>query len=675
MSALSRRAPGTSGGQRMEHSSVRILWTRICLGLATAMVVQGVAFGQAIPSGPEFVVNSYTTGTQSAPDVALDANGDFVVVWQSSQQDGPIGGGVFGQGYDGGGGPLGGEFQINTYTTQNQSTAQVASEDNGDFVVTWTSAFQDGSSNGVFAQRFDSAGSPLGAEFLINTNTASNQNNSRVAMDADGDFVVVWQSVFQDGSSGGLFGQRFDSSGFPAGSEFQVNTYTTGQQSTPAVAMDADGNFVVVWSSPQDGSSGGLIGQLFDVDGVPLGGEFAVNTYTTGNQGEPAVAMDKDGDFVVTWTDTQTAPFPAPPDREVFGQRFDSAGAKLGGEFQVNTTMTYGQFNSDVAMEPNGQFVVVWQSETPGPFFPFAPFFADVYAQQFSSSGSPIGTESLVNTNTTFFQNDPSVSVDDVGNFVVSWVDSGFTIFVPPPPFPPPPPVTVPGLDGDGSGIVARLFELPPRVLKREAGEALAEVLPTGDSDVDEALEEAIDHIEASLVDELWLDDQRLSAEGEDAFREEKKAAEELLELVEFEDDDSDSGSDSDSDSDSGALSPEVEHAVVLALGNLAVADERLASSALDEASAAADAAGCPVDTGDGDSDSDSGSDSDSDSDSDSGCDCAKARDEIARGEADFARAVDDVADGKVDQAIDRFRKAWVHAQKALEALVICPVS
>ncbi len=643
---------------RVIRASARSIWAAARLFLVVAVLSQGAAFGQAIATDSEFVINSYTTGTQSAPDLAVDANGDFVVVWQSSGQDGPIGFGVFGRTGDSG------ELQINSHTTQNQSTAHVASEDNGDFVVTWTSFLQDGSSNGIFAQRFDSAGAALGAEFLVNTTTNSNQNNSRVAMDADGDFVVVWQSAFQDGSSGGVFGQRFDSSGAAAGGEFQVNTFTTGQQGTPDVAMDAGGNFVVVWASPQDGSNGGLIGQLFDSGGVPVGGELEVNTTTTGDQGQPAVAIDKAGDFVVVWTDSQTAPFPLFTSREVFGQRFDSSGVMLGGEFQINTTITYGQSTADVAMEPNGQFVVVWESETPGPFFPFAPFFSDVYAQQYSSSGLAVGGEILVNTNTDFFQDDPAVSVDDVGNFVVTWVDTGFTIFVPPPPFPPPPPVVVPGLDGDDSAIVARRFELPPRVLKREAAEALAEVLPTGDSDLDDALAEAIERIEASLADELWLDDQHLSADGKEVFKEEKKAAKELLELAG--DDDSDSGSDSDSDSDT--LSPDVEDAVVLALGNLAVADDKLASTALDEAAAAADAAGCPPDAG-------GSGDSDSDSDSDSGgCDCAKARDEIAKGEEDLARAADDVADGEIDKAIDRYRKAWEHAQKALAALVACPL-
>jgi len=64
------------------------------------------------------------------------------------------------------------------------------------------------------------------------------------AQDAAGDFVVVWQSLSQDGSGYGVFGQRYASSGAPSGLEFRVNSYTTDHQRNPAVAVDGAGTFV-----------------------------------------------------------------------------------------------------------------------------------------------------------------------------------------------------------------------------------------------------------------------------------------------------------------------------------------------------------------------------------------------------------------------------------------------
>ena len=131
---------------------------------------------------------------------------------------------------------------------------------------------------------------PAGVEFQVNSHTTSAQWVPGVASDANGNFVVVWASDGQDGSGHGVFGQRFGASGVPQGSELQVNSYTTGQQFDPAVGSDASGNFVVTWESIQDGSALGIFGQRFSTSGLPQGAEFQVNSYTTNDQFLPAVA-------------------------------------------------------------------------------------------------------------------------------------------------------------------------------------------------------------------------------------------------------------------------------------------------------------------------------------------------------------------------------------------------
>ncbi len=86
----------------------------------------------------------------------------------------------------------------------------------GDFVVTWVSDGQDGSGWGIYAQRYNAAGVAEGAEFLVNTVTSSNQSSPAIAMDADGGFVVTWQSFVQDGSGYGIYAQRYNNAaGFP----------------------------------------------------------------------------------------------------------------------------------------------------------------------------------------------------------------------------------------------------------------------------------------------------------------------------------------------------------------------------------------------------------------------------------------------------------------------------
>jgi hypothetical protein len=116
----------------------------------------------------------------------------------------------------------------------------------------------------LFPRAASAQGDPLGPEFRVNTYTTDAQYRPSVAADPSGNFVVAWMSSLQDGSNYGVFGQRYASSGAPLGSEFRVNTYTTGIQSGPAVTSDASGNFVVVWQSYlQDGSDLGVFGQRY----------------------------------------------------------------------------------------------------------------------------------------------------------------------------------------------------------------------------------------------------------------------------------------------------------------------------------------------------------------------------------------------------------------------------
>src|SRR4030095_1264546 len=240
-----------------------------------------------------------------------------------------------------------------------------------DAVVVWGSFPGDGDGAGVFAQRYDPAGTPVGSELQVYTYTTAQQRAPAVAVDSAGAFVVVWQSgsnydypTDQDGSGRGVFGQRFHPVGARVGSEFQVNTYTTGPQVSPAVAVGPGGGFVVVWQSGnysggQDGDRAGVFAQRFEASGLRTGRQFRVNHYHTGFQDEPDVAIDAGGNFVVTW---RSAYGQDGSDGGVFGQHFTSSGEAVGPEFQINTYTAGGPQNPSVTAAPSGDFIVVWDS-------------------------------------------------------------------------------------------------------------------------------------------------------------------------------------------------------------------------------------------------------------------------------------------------------------------------
>ncbi|HSM12703.1 MAG TPA: hypothetical protein VLA66_01425, partial [Thermoanaerobaculia bacterium] len=182
----------------------------------------------------------------------------------------------------------------------------------GNFVVAWTSNGSGGTDTdgmSIQARRYDALGNPLGGEFQVNTYTTGYQLRPALAVDGQGSFVVAWASF---GSSGtdtdgySIQAQRYDQNGAPVGGQFQVNTYTPYFQDESAIAADGSGGFVIARTS--DGSSGtdtdrySIQAQRYDLNGALVGDQFQVNTYTTSWQLESAVAADGEGNFVVAWT-------------------------------------------------------------------------------------------------------------------------------------------------------------------------------------------------------------------------------------------------------------------------------------------------------------------------------------------------------------------------------------
>ena len=206
------------------------------------------------------------------------------------------------------------------------------------------------------------------------------QEWSAVAMDENGEFVVAWTSYNQDTANGknGVFAQRFDNTAAPVGAAFQVNSYTQDNQQRPSVSMDAGGDFVVTWESYQDPAQSddpagttttygifaqryareSLIGTstLIGVNGE-VGGEFEVNSTLAGNQRFPLVAMDYASDFVIVWSGNGTVPGQA-DSQGVFYNRYenttDQAVAIVADTLRVQTDSST---SSSLWLVRNGSFV------------------------------------------------------------------------------------------------------------------------------------------------------------------------------------------------------------------------------------------------------------------------------------------------------------------------------
>lgn len=316
---------------------------------------RGVPAGDVFPVLPNKLPSDFETGDEYAPEVAIDPDGDFTIAWEVGEYlssgfqppytfiqqyktngkfDGKVGldyganpdiamntsgefvissqaeslrgsdDPIYVQRYTSTGKRRGKSLRVNIDDPQELGQAPVALSDQGQFVVTWQSVNPDATNDDILARRYTKKGKPRRV-FQVNTFTSEDQRNPDVAMNANGDFVVTWESRTQDGSGWGIFAQRYNEKGEPVGSEFQVNSSTADDQTSPAIAMDDVGNFVIAWKSNLPGMKG-IFGQYFNHRGVPQGEEFQVNTRRKGLPFEPAISINSSGDAVITWRNTKS---------------------------------------------------------------------------------------------------------------------------------------------------------------------------------------------------------------------------------------------------------------------------------------------------------------------------------------------------------------------------------
>jgi hypothetical protein len=402
-------------------------------------VIAGMSmWNPVVATTSEFRVNSYTTNDQAAPKVAILADGNFIVVWEGEGSAGTYS--IYAQRFNGtNGGKLGTEFTVSTSTTYVYHTPSLTGLSNGNFVVAWDAYQRDtASTSGIYGQRFNLTGSILGSDFLVNSYVTGEQTNPSITSLPNGNFVVAWMSgdfsVSQDGSDAGVYGKRFNgATGAPLGSEFKANTYTINEQGYPSIASLTDGNFVITWQSsdqPSDGFGYGIYAQRFNGGtSAKIGTEFLVNTYTTSDQKYPSIAGLLNGNFVIVWQGERQG------DNQGISARCFNSTAALGAEFPINTFTTGIQSRPSVVGLSDGNFVVVWESNsTDGSGY-------GIYGQRANATGT-LGSQFLVNSFTTNDQRYPSIASLFNGTFVVTWQSNL--------------------QDGSGLGIFARIIGPAP---------------------------------------------------------------------------------------------------------------------------------------------------------------------------------------------------------------------
>ncbi|MEW6166796.1 MAG: Calx-beta domain-containing protein [Pseudomonadota bacterium] len=207
-----------------------------------------------------------------------------------------------------------------TVISSIEASDSVAVSNNGDIVAV------SASGSDINVRMLDPFGVRKIEPFAANSAAAAARSLPWVASDAAGNFVVVWQQAAAAGASPDLYARLFDASGTPKGNEFRVNTTTAGDQTYPFVAMDSNGNFVVTWKS---GSPADVVLQRFDSSGRKVGSEIVANEgfgKVGPRQQIVPVVVDDAGNMVIAWQSNVDDPQVAGSDLTMYWLSYDANG-------------------------------------------------------------------------------------------------------------------------------------------------------------------------------------------------------------------------------------------------------------------------------------------------------------------------------------------------------------
>jgi len=395
------------------------LWLSGCaLPERTAAESAGPAAGRWIDAR----ANVFTASTQERTAVAFDEIGNVVVAWDSKrQQDGQHG--VYGRVLNAAGDPLTSEIELNDFRNSSQSHPAVASGAGGTWIA-WTSVGQDSVGAAVVARRFDARLRALSPEIIMNDPARGHQGDPALAMNARGEAMVVWTSVEDIARGMRVQARMIGADGMPRGAILEIEAPEGAADSLPVVAAAGDG-FVLAWSRRADAKadSSSVLVQRVDSEGRTIGEAIEVSAGRAGENIEPSVAGEPGGGFSVAWHCAEAGA----GDHRVVLRRFGHDDSPAHEMLFVSDLGAGWVSGAAVALANDGRAFVTWnQWNVDGDGLGIAARWIDAngraHSEPFVVTAARKGHQSLA-----IASNAPRMAIRDAGQIAIAWSgDSGF---------------------------------------------------------------------------------------------------------------------------------------------------------------------------------------------------------------------------------------------------------
>jgi serine/threonine protein kinase/WD40 repeat protein len=344
--------------------------------------------------------------------VAIHPSGWYVIAWEAETRDGYVQS-IAGQRFTADGKAIGPQFHLSDGVSSSQRGPLVEMDEAGNFMIAWHGIGKDNKEYSVSrlnAQKFDASGNRLGDTFRIDTNSVGLQFEHDFAMGPGGELIVSWVNKLPESQVGNVFCQRFSSSGIPLSPEIKVNSLETNTFTSPAVAMNPQGDFFVTWIGQDSETKQGwhVWGRSFSENGNPHGSDFRVQSDLNVGALQPDIACDGNGQFAIAWCGLN----------QIFLRRFRANGEPIGVDQQVSSDPSQIHQSPKLRMNVGGETVVVWQAASRN------DSRSAILAQRYDAADRTSEKNFIVAESAGMNLIDPTTGIDAAGRFVVNYLQT-----------------------------------------------------------------------------------------------------------------------------------------------------------------------------------------------------------------------------------------------------------
>ena len=356
----------------------------------------------------DFIISETTEFGLGDSDVAINNSGEFVIVYEFFKKSSASYSDDFrkinAQFFRANGEPIANKVTIVSSNDLELWNSKVAMDKNGNFVVSWdeSGTKSDEDISIIKFQIFDSNGIARSEQMVIGDDSLK-QSSADIAMSPDGNFVVTWASYTDNSSKTDIHAQLFSPDGVAQSNAFLVSAESGIAQNDPEVAINNDGEFVVTWKAEKFGDESYVYARRYDSFGTALGGVINVNDDSSCNFYNPSIAMSNDDSFAIT----------SECGEDILVQTFNTDGSK-----KINKIINLGRrglHHPKIAMYSNQDLLITYNNK------PEDESSSNIYANHYSSNGQIINEEVLINKYTLDNQISPAIAVNDDGMSIIAF--------------------------------------------------------------------------------------------------------------------------------------------------------------------------------------------------------------------------------------------------------------